>query len=195
MPAYFLLSSPFPDPGALTVFEDPPSVRSQSWKLSSGRPMSDGWEEGVRYRGDREGGAQPRDLVANALQILIASTRLKALLDAETATDMEWLPIELETPRGRLVSEPYHILNPLSFCDALDSERSEVEDLSIIPGQYSGLFRMHLRRDAAPSDLRLFRLKSMPSATVVREDLKTEMLAAGLTGLKFIAEGQSCSVY
>lgn len=194
MTAFFLLTSPYPDPGALVVSEDPPAVRTIGWRLSCGSAVGADWPDGVRYRGDPGGRATPRDLVVNSLQILIASPRLRGMLEREPIP-IEWLPITLETPRGRVLPQAYCIANPLSLCDALDPDRSEVEDLSIVPGCYSGLFRMVLRHEAIPDDLRLFRLTTMPSAVVVRDDLKAQLEAAGLTGLQFIAEGDRCKVY
>jgi hypothetical protein len=62
----------------------------------------------------------------------------------------------------------------------------------MLPGTFSGIYRLALDPQRISTETRLFRLKQMPSVLIVRDDLRAVLDAGGLEGLRYIAMGADC---
>ncbi|NOJ52700.1 hypothetical protein HK404_08785 [Myxococcus xanthus] len=135
------------------------------------------------------------DLVNNTERISIVSEKLKALLEQQAGARIEFLPVTIANHKGRVAAKDYFIANLLDHVDCVDKERSEVEELNPDPTLLSGLFRLQVFPERIPSNAKLFRLKTMPPAIIVREDLRAAIDAGHITGVNYIAMGEECAIY
>jgi hypothetical protein len=195
MPSFFILSTAR-DPKNCLINEEPESIRPTSWRISRGMRMDDRFPPDVvlQMDGDHKGLAVP-DLVANTVQLTIVSGRLKTLLEQHAGANIEFLPVSIANHKGRIAAKDCFIANVLDHQDCIDMERSEVEQFGLEPGLLSGLFRLQVLEDRIPPEAKLFRLKSMPSAILIREDLRAKLDATGISGVKYIGTGERCRIY
>ncbi|NTX07400.1 hypothetical protein HUA75_37195 [Myxococcus sp. CA040A] len=135
------------------------------------------------------------DLVSNTERIAIVSTRLKTLLEQYSGARIEFLPVSISNHKGRIAAKDYFIANVLEHVDCIDKERSEVEELDPDPARLSGLFRLRVLDDRIPAEAALFRLKPMPPAILIREDLRARLSAESLSGIRYIELGEKCAIY
>ncbi|NOJ83474.1 imm11 family protein [Myxococcus xanthus] len=195
MHSFFLLST-MVDPQFCVIHEEPGSIRDTSWRISRGLRTDNHFPPDVTFQmdGEHKGRSTP-DFIANTVQLAMVSSRLKELLEADSGADIEFLPISITSPQGRATKGSFFIANVLDHHDCIDMSRSEVEQLGLEPDLLSGLFRLHLLQEQIPPQAKLFRLKTMPSAIIIRDDLQTAFNAAGITGMKYIGMGERCRIY
>lgn len=193
--SYFILST-VREPKNCVIHEEPTSIRDMSWRMSRGLPVDERFPSDVvlQVDGGTKGITLP-DFVSNTVQLAIVSRKLKQTLDEHAAANIEYLPISIANHKGRVSGNDYYIANLLDHHDCIDMERSEVEQLGMEPEFLSGLFRLHITEDRVPHEAKLFRLKSMPSAILIRDDLRATVDVAGLTGVKYIGMGERCRIY
>ncbi|MFL5349316.1 MAG: imm11 family protein [Hyalangium sp.] len=192
----FSILSTSDDPKYCLVDEVPEPLRSKKWRISEGRPMEHRYPPDVVLKMDRaHKGLVVPDLVANTERIAIVSTRLKGLLEQHSGARIEFLPVSIANHKGRIAAKDYCIANVLDHVDCIDKERSEVEELNPDPTLLSGLFRLQVLQDRIPSEAKMFRLKTMPTAILIREDLRALLDAENLTGIRHIAMGEECAIY
>ncbi|WNG52187.1 hypothetical protein F0U60_02725 [Archangium minus] len=135
------------------------------------------------------------DLVSNTESIALVSSKLKGLLEQHSGARIEFLPASIANHKGRVAAKDYFIANVLDHVDCVDKEHSEVEELNPDPTLLSGLFRLQVLQDRIPPEAKLFRLKTMPSAILIRDDLRALLDAEHLTGIRYIAMGEECAIY
>ncbi len=178
------------------IAQVPAPLIPKKWRISAGLPMGHHFPPNLIFQMDRghPGQAIP-DLVSNTERISIVSGKLKSLLEQHAAARIEFLPISIARANGRIVAKDYFIANVLDHVDCVDKARSEVEELNPDPTMLSGLFRLQVHSSQIPAEARLFRLKSMPPAVLIRDDLRAILDAASITGVKYITMGEECTIY
>jgi hypothetical protein len=195
MPSFFILSTSN-DPKHCLVSEVPESLNPKKWRITKGLPMEHRYPPDVvlKMDGGHKGLVVP-DMVSNTNRIAIASSKLKALLEQHSGARIEFLPASIANHKGRIAAKDYFIANVLDHVDCIDKERSEVEDLNMDPAFLSGLFRLQILPDRIPPEAKFFRLKTMPTAILIRDDLRALLDAESLTGIRYIAMGEECAIY
>jgi hypothetical protein len=131
------------------------------------------------------------DFVRNLDRVLIASGRARELLLASGVSekDVELLPAFLRDKKGRVLDEPYTIVNPIGSIRCMDRKRSEF-DTYTGSDEVMGVGRLFMEPDRVPEHLVLFRLGEDPKLILVRSDLLEEIEGAGLTGLRAVPLGE-----
>ncbi|MFL5356872.1 imm11 family protein [Archangium sp.] len=195
MPSFSILSTSN-DPKHCLVDEDPDSLRPKTWRIAKGLPMEHRYPPDVvlKMDGGHKGLVVP-DLVSNTLRIALVSRKLKGLLEQHSGARIEFLPVSIANHKGRIAAKDYFIANVLDHVDCVDKERSEVEELHPDPTLLSGLFRLQVLQERIPAESKLFRLKTMPPAILIRDDLRAQLDAENLTGVRYIAMGEECAIY
>lgn len=137
------------------------------------------------------GGNMRVDFIRNLDRIILASSRARDLLVSKGVreNDVELLPAFLRDKKGRVLDEPYTIVNPVVAIDCMDRKKSvfstfsnsdevmDVRRLAILPGKI-------------PERLVLFRLGEDPKHMLVRSDLVKAIERAGLAGFRAIPLGE-----
>jgi hypothetical protein len=195
MPSFSIFSTS-DDPKHCLVDEIPDSLRPKKWRISKGLPMEHRYPPDVVLKMERaHKGLVVPDMVSNTERIALVSPKLKGLLEQHSGARIEFLPVSIANNKGRIAVKDYFIANVLDHVDCIDKERSEVEELNPDPTLLSGLFRLQVLQDRIPPEAKMFRLKTMPSAILIRDDLRTLLDTENLTGIRYIAMGEECAIY
>lgn len=195
MHSYFIFAELF-DKKACLLTEAPDTFRAKGWRVSKGIRMDHRHPPDVVLTMGREhpGLAIP-DLVNNTLGLCVVSSRLKDLLERESRAQIEFLPISIMNHKGRIAASDYFLANVLDHHDCIDLSRSDVDQNNPKPGMLSGLHRLFVLEEKIPVEARFFRLKPMPEAIIIRDDLRALLDAAAITGVKYVAMGEKHSIY
>ena len=192
----FSIFSTRDDPKHCLVDEVPEALRPKKWRISEGLPTEHHYPSDVvltMYKGHK--GVVVPDMVSNTNRITIVSSKLKSLLEQHSGARIEFLPASIANHKGRVAAKDYFIANVLDHVDCVDKQRSEVEELNPDPTLLSGLFRLQVLPDRIPPESKLFRLKTLPTAILIRDDLRALLDAENLTGVRYIAMGEECALY
>jgi hypothetical protein len=137
-------------------------------------------------------GIKLSDNLRNTFGYWVISRAMKAVLEREAHTEIEFLPISIINHKGRRADGEFFIANPFAIEDCVDRSGSDVDESAMAPGFFGGIYRLALDTARIPPEARLFRLKQMPKVIIVRDDLRAALDAQGLTGLGYISMGEDC---
>ena len=177
------------NPENCAIYENPGELPNRHYP-ARGIRMADSYPAGYKFSmsSDVPGLIVP-DVINNALGYFMTSAKLKELLAQRATVEIEYLRFTLLNHKGRVASDQCFIANPIGTVDCVDPERTEGRPDALNPGQYSRIKKLFLLDDKIPPSQNLFRIASLPSVLVIRDDLKKDMEAAGITGANFVAMG------
>jgi hypothetical protein len=158
------------------------------FRLEQGTPLSKGWPSDVHLKMDDD---FPKDVLLEDFLFtgsspLVASERLRVLLEAEKVPSVEYLPVTLVNHKGRKEKSPYFIVNCLVQPSCIDLEKTKVRRNAINPDICSRVRNLTLDPKRVSANLLLFRLKEYPFIDVYRDSLAAKIEAAKLTGVEFV---------
>src|SRR5262245_60585043 len=107
------------------------------------------------------------DCVRNLQKALVASKRLKTLIEKAKPARVEYLPVELMDHKGRVASADYFVINPTRLQDCIDKKASKLTWNSIDQDLISGCSQMVIDEERIESNAMVFRLKHYPSPILV----------------------------
>lgn len=162
--------------------EDEPGLINATEGLPVGRLFQ---EVEFRMSDDAPGILVP-DWIDNTLELTLATQALVEFLRLECFSRIELIPFALLNHKGREADPSCSVVNVLEVVDAVDSARTVGELDPVNEGWYLAIRRLALDFDRIDPALDLFRLASHPMTLVVREDLRSKIEAAGLTGMTFL---------
>lgn len=110
----------------------------------------------------------------------VVSTRFRAFLERESPGCAQFLPMRIEGPGAEDIKSPYWVVNWLRLFNCLDEEASMNEDEH---GRYVEVPVIDPRR--IPADGLIGMLKKYEVVTLIRDDLRKKIKAAGFTGPQF----------
>ena len=126
------------------------------------------------------------DLVKNIEGVMVVSPKLKAFLEAQKVTHVEYYPVEIHNNQGQVLSRDYFIAHLIDPVDCIDTQATQcvwsnkglkterimcADSLTILP-------------EKIPQDRRMFRLYQLDEVLVVRKDLADALKQGGFTNLK-----------
>ncbi|WNG57646.1 hypothetical protein F0U59_24960 [Archangium gephyra] len=163
------------------------------WMFFEGEGASARYPANVHLQMGRDyPGMKVPDLVPNTFNYVVVSERLKAVLEREAGVPLEFHPVSIVNHKDRKEPAPFFIANVLGKEDCVDSAATDADESAMVPGTFSGIYRLALDPARIPPEARLFRLKQMPSVLVIRDDLREALDRVGLEGLRYIAMGEDC---
>jgi hypothetical protein len=128
------------------------------------------------------------DFVANLFRWILCSERARAVFAAE-CDNVEIYPLEILNHKKKPVGVPYFFVQPVGVVDCVDLERSEFKRDHAWQDKFLFVNKLVLREQAIPKQLKLFRMKEMPEAIIIRSDLVEKLQAAGATGFELLDTG------
>lgn len=186
---YWVLIDASRDGGVIDAY--PPGA-PESDLFSTGTPLAPGWPADATVRFSRRF-PQARallDFQPNTLSVLIASPKVRAVLDGIGLSAAEYLPVSIRDHAGEVVGPNHAILNLLGSVSAIDMERSTYQRSHILPDQISRIDELVLDRSAIPADAVMFRCTTFPQLFLVRDDVREAFEREGVTGYRlFKADG------
>jgi hypothetical protein len=151
-----------------------------------GEALGDGWPDGLKYRmAPFAKGIEIPDLIPNTLGYTMMSERLKALIAERSKTKVEWLRFTILNHKGRKAADNLWVANVLTIVDAIDRDRTIGEPYPAKPEWYLVTDELYIRPEKVDPALDMFRLGEMPRRIIVRDDLKSAIEKAGMTGTLF----------
>lgn len=148
------------------------------------------WTEDIFFKTDEiccHG--NPDDALQNRAMLPIFSPRLKALLEDEKVSGIQYLPIQVYDFYGKEY-EGFHIVNILNLIEAFDYKHSQYsvfpEDFPNVRvrGKIGGIWKAVLR-DVIPDHCDIFRIVEQPDYIFVTEKIRRLFHKHGLTGYSF----------
>lgn len=166
------------------IIKNHPEGVKRSPRLTAGVPLKGSYpDNAIFYMDEDHTGMKLADFIANHLRYLIVSDKVKAILEKEAITNIEYLPVSIYDQKKRCASSDYYIANILGSIDCLDHEKSEYDRSLIVPEKIQAFYKVALLEEKIPEDEKLFRLKDQPSIIIIRKDLLALLKGNDLTGI------------
>ncbi|RKH09727.1 hypothetical protein D7X74_29015 [Corallococcus sp. CA047B] len=178
------------NPGAVieTYVADAPS----KWRLFEGQSHISQFPAGATLKFSRNFPKHRKlfDFVANTLSLIIASKKVKDILDSVGVDNCEYLPVAVKDHKDKIVGPEYFIIHPVGGEDGIDLEKSvyykepfderEIEDVDLLA----------LNKEAISPRARFFRFKPLMREYVIDQVVADALKAGKVTGYRlFAAEG------
>jgi hypothetical protein len=159
--------------------------------------MGDEYPAGVKFQMAPEArGSQIGDVIPNAINYLMVSSRMKELLARHATAEIEFLRFALVNHKGRIASDDLYIANVLGTREWADMERSMGARVTTPEGErkFEHLRRLYLKDGEIDPRINVFRVSAMPKLVLVREDLKLLFESEGITGAVFHPVGTKVDI-
>ena len=169
------------------IYDTPPELMETDFQLQEGEPCSSWFPKDLTFDLSPEHGSKLTDSIPNTDRHIIASEKLKELLEARVSPgSIEFLPVRLRNPKKKLVDKKYFVANVLKTVGCVDKEQSEFVMDAIDKGQVNYFTRLTLDEKKIPEDATLFRLGEKTDLVIIRSDLARVLLDAKCNGMMFI---------
>lgn len=122
------------------------------------------------------------DFLDNTCNLLIASSRVRTILEELKAKNLEFLPVTVLDHKGKPVAEPYFIINPLGGQDIIDMEKSKVVMNSILKDQVAHIKKLTLQPDKVEDGAKLFRASRSRYVFFIDDSVREAFEKNGITG-------------
>lgn len=158
------------------------------WKLQAGLRHDGGLPQSAHFQfspDDRKGVALT-DSLSNLDRLIVASPRLRTLLESAQVPEVEFLPVRVLDHRKRPVAQPFCIVNLLAPVDCLVLEECEPRWSRLDKTQIARVKRLVVDEARIDSSRSLFRIKSFPACTLVHRRLAQRIDSEGLTGTRWV---------
>ncbi|MFY2561075.1 imm11 family protein [Corallococcus terminator] len=190
MTSYFILSDTAePEQCAIHDFLD---AFERIDMPARGTRMGGAYPSGIRFQMTADvRGMQVTDVLQNALNYLMVTARLKALLEEHSGVDIEFLPFTLLNHKGRVASKECYIANVVGTVPCVDEARTEGRRSATKPGTYARITKLELDTQRIDPARKLFRIASQPTTLIIRDDLRSVLEQAGVTGAQYLELGES----
>ena len=158
------------------------------WQLLDGIPLAGSFPASAKFQFDPDDptGIKLTDSLYNADRLVVASERLRALLEEARVPLVEYLPVPVHNHKKRPVGEPYCIVHPLQPVDCLVIDACEPRWSRLDKTNIDRLKRFVIDESRVAPERLLFRAKHYNRAILVHRSLARKIDAAGLTGARWI---------
>lgn len=180
------------DPELVVLDGGPVGMGVAYARLVRGRPAADKYPADAVVRMDPERpGLKLASLIGNTNRYLIVHRALEAVIRSEheargSTAVLEAFPFTLLDHRGRPRSSDYLFLNPLSFVDAVDDARSDIEYFKGDRTRVVGVNKLVLDAAKLVGAPPLFRVPQTPDRYYVDEALHARITAGDFTNVSFV---------
>jgi uncharacterized protein DUF1629 len=126
------------------------------------------------------------DNLFNINGFIVASSRLRRLLEGRAVPKVEYLPVIVRDHKGKVASCDYSIVHPIDPVDCIDLQQSKVKWDKIVPSDIERISRLVIDESRIPADRALFRPKAYSEVTLVRRDLAEDISRNEMTGVRWL---------
>ena len=161
---------------------------AEEWRLMEGQSQKDSFPASARFDMNPEYPKETAltDSLYNIDKQIVASPKLRALLEGLKIPCMEYIPVSVFDLKGKPLDVPYVIAHPIEPIDCLDAEASGAEYSLIDPETIDEVERLVIdERRIDPARL-LFRPKGYYDVILAHRSLAAKVDAAGITGVRWI---------
>ncbi len=159
------------------------------WEIGMGISRAAGFPDDARFEMNSRFPKQTvvADVVYNREGMIVASRRVRDLLEATSLRGVEYLPVRIVSHKGRVASEEHCIVHPVGTVDAIDIPNSEIEWNPLDVEDISICRKLVLAPDRLGHAESLFRLAHLAGEVIIERSLADQITAAGFTGSLFVA--------
>jgi hypothetical protein len=186
---YSVLKYPADNPKGYCTLDDLEGFEDE-WAVSQGVSLADSPPEQLSMSMYAE---EPRntvlpDYVDNMDSLVIVSPRLKAFLEAQEVSHVEYYPIEIIDHKGKVASTDYfvaHLIDPVDCIDA-DASKAKWTNQGLPTERIRRLERLVLDLARVPEGRKLFFPKFYNKYPIMRRDLAEAMQEGGFTNVHIV---------
>jgi hypothetical protein len=160
----------------------------ESWELHDEKPVLKTLKKKLTLEMDRE---RPRNVrLIDAHEegaLIVASARLRKLIEAHNPKDIEFLPVTIKNHKGRVASTEYVIVHGSKGLDCIDQKRSKPTHHFIEKKKLSEVEQLILDEARVPKGTHMFRVHNFVYPLwVVDQVLRDAIVDAKIEGVTFI---------
>ncbi len=164
----------------------------ESWKLMDGHHLQGQLPPSTRLDMNPE---HPLDVALtdslyNIDKLIVASPKLRKLLEASKLPAVEFLDVAVYNHKGRALDEPQVIVHPTDPIDCMDAAASGADFSVIDPETIDSVERLVIDESRIDSQRLLFRPKGYYDVILTHRDLAARLDAEGITGIRWIELSQ-----
>lgn len=167
------------------IDQSPEEIRRKDYLLTTGDRARDWFPDDVMFDLSDDYGIRLADSIPNVLGFLIVSDKLKHILEDQSSTEIEFLPVGIRNQKKRPVDRPYYVANVLGTLACVDIEQSDFTMDAIDKEHVDWFRRLVLDESRIGTNHNIFRLAELPGLILVREDLVDAVLEQDCTGIIF----------
>jgi hypothetical protein len=165
----------------MTGFED-------DWKLIYGESVAQDFPAKARFAMDPD---YPRDVMLtdnlyNGDMLIVASQRLRDLIESQHPTAIEYLPVPIYNHKKRAIKEPYAIVHPIEPVDCLVVEACDPEWGRINKKAIDRVKRLVIDEQRIPQGRLLFRPQLFCKVILAHRSLAQKIDASAMTGVRWV---------
>jgi hypothetical protein len=127
------------------------------------------------------------DSLYNTDSLLVFSEPLMAFLSGLDINNLEFLPVKIMNHKNKFFDEKYFIFNVLNHQDCFNIEKSGARIPRIKTGNIRKFKKFVLDEDKFDPSLDIFRVKRVPTATVVKKSLADKIDAMGFSAIDWVS--------
>jgi hypothetical protein len=160
----------------------------ERWELNDEKPVLKKLKKKLTVEMDKR---RPRNVrLIDALAdtpFIVASKRLRELIEAHGPKDVEFLPVTIKNHKGRVASTEYTIIHGAKGLDCIDHKRSKPTHHFIEKKKLSEVEQLILDETRVPKGTRMFRIHNFVYPLwVVDQVLRDAIVEAKIEGVTFI---------
>jgi hypothetical protein len=174
-----------PDECALTGLTGFPD----DWQLVYGEPVG-ALPAKARFAMNTEypGATRLSDHLHNIDSLVVASQRLRELIEAEQDPHIEYLPVPIYNQQKRKVKAPYCVVHPTGPVDCLVVDACKPTWGRIIKTEISFVKRLVIDETRIPAERALLRPQAFSRVILVKRSLAEKIDQAGFTGMRWFEQ-------
>ncbi|MEJ8849309.1 imm11 family protein [Variovorax rhizosphaerae] len=161
---------------------------AQDWRLLDGQSLKDSFPSSARFDMDPEypDKLALTDSLYNTDRQIVASPKLRGLLEGLDIPHMEYLPVNVFNHKGRPVEPSYVIAHPIDPIDCIDVAASGADFSLIDTDSIDSVQRLVIDESCIDPARLLFRPKAYYKVILAHRSLADKVDAAGITGVRWI---------
>lgn len=161
---------------------------AEDWRLLDGQSQKDSFPSSARFDMNPE---YPNDVALtdslyNLDKQIIASPKLRDLLEGLNIPCMEYIPVNVFNHKGRPVEPSYVIAHPIDPIDCIDAAASGADYSLIDPDTIDSVQSLVIDESRIDPARLLFRPKGYPDVILAHRSLAAKVDAADITGVRWI---------
>ncbi len=156
----------------------------QDWRVADGEPATGFVPDDLTFDVDPQFGVEFGDVLPNTFNARVMSARMADAISA-LGVRLERFPVRIRNARGRVVPEPYALVNLLDLVPCADVPRCEYVP-SLVPGEMSAVTKLVLDDARVDPQRPMFRIAEAPPMILVRADVAAAFEREGFTACRFV---------
>jgi hypothetical protein len=170
------------------VIETPAKGAPSNWRFFKGKSLAAEFPTGAVLKFSKDFPKQYKlfDFVSNTLSLLIASQKVKDILDSLGIDNCEYLSVSIKNHKDKIVGPNYYIIHPLNGEEGIDMEKSVYDRDAFDENEIHRVRKLSLNKEQISPSVHLFRFKPLPHDYFVDSILAIALKKSKVTGFRLL---------